>query len=44
MSRDGKIQQKIDINQLITRTKFAAIIAIVTTLLIVVLLKPKSRK
>jgi hypothetical protein len=44
MSRDGKIQQKIDINQLITRTKFAATIAIVTTLLIVVLLKPKSRK
>ena len=44
MSRDGKIQQKLDINQIITRTKFAATIAIVTTLLIVVLLKPKSRK
>ena len=44
MSRDGKIQQKLDINQLIIRTKFAVTIAIVTTLLMVVLLKPKSRK
>ena len=34
----------ITIHDLITSTQFAATIAIVATLLIVVLLKPKSRK
>jgi hypothetical protein len=34
----------IDIHQIITSTQFAATIAIIATLLIVVLLKPKSRK
>jgi hypothetical protein len=34
----------IDINHIATSTQIAATIAIVATLLIVVLLKPKSRK